>query len=310
MRKRRLFPAAVVAAAVVSPSHPCEAIDAAEDVDSGALFEVGSLTKPMTAVLLAQLVLRGEVGLASPVGDVLGTAAGGARDLTLLELATHRAGLPRLAPNARARARPGDPYADYGMDQLIEGLAATTPRGRGHYRYSNFGYQLLGAVLEAVGGMPFSELLQAEVLGPAGCRHAAVADGRQPLVGRLTGHAGAKEVGYWHHPLAGAGGVLFTLGDLRAWLGACIEDESPVREAVDFTLTVRHGTATRGHAIGWQWTDGVAWHNGRTGGFSAVAVLSPPRLAVGAMTNVAVWPGLDGKSRRYVVAAAKNASLQ
>ena len=89
--------------------------------DGRTLFEVGSITKVFTGILLAEMVERGEVRLDDPVQgllpkDVTVPARNGKR-IRLVDLATHSSGLPRM-PDNFAPADPQNPYADYTPERL------------------------------------------------------------------------------------------------------------------------------------------------------------------------------------------------
>ena len=117
------------------------------------VFEIGSVTKTFTGLLLADAIERGEVGRSTSVTTLLpdsvtvGTAD--STTMTLGHLATHRSGLPRLPSNLGATARPGDPYAAYGDSALYAFLDDyTLSRAPGaKYEYSNLGMGLLGHLL-------------------------------------------------------------------------------------------------------------------------------------------------------------------
>jgi serine-type D-Ala-D-Ala carboxypeptidase/endopeptidase len=124
-------------------------------VAEDAVFELGSVTKAVTGLLLADAVVRGEVALDTPLTDCL-PAARPRAPITLGELATHTAGLPRL-PFAFMRRRGftnlTDPYEGSTVDELLADLARVRPRRR-RMRYSNFGGALLGQALAARAGAP------------------------------------------------------------------------------------------------------------------------------------------------------------
>src|SRR3990167_8552396 len=117
------------------------------------LFEIGSITKVFTALLLADAAQAKQVELDQPLADLLPpgvpapTLAGAA--ITLRQLALHSPGLPRLPPSLIPPAADPDPYAGYGEDALYADLVATALQDPPGTRivYSNFGAGLLGHVL-------------------------------------------------------------------------------------------------------------------------------------------------------------------
>ncbi len=130
------------------------------------LFEIGSVTKTITATLLALAVGDGLLTLHSPIGTWLD--AGANASITVGQLATHTSGLPRLAPNALDHVgfQHNDPYAAFTQELALQGLRSTDLAETGGEVYSNFGYQLLGLVLERATSRTYAALLAEEVAGP------------------------------------------------------------------------------------------------------------------------------------------------
>ena len=96
-------------------------------VDANTVFEIGSITKVFTSLLLADAVQRGEVALTDPVSKYLPpnvkVPERGGKKITLVDLATHTSGLPRMPTNFYPKD-PGNPYADFSVDQLYEFLSS------------------------------------------------------------------------------------------------------------------------------------------------------------------------------------------
>src|ERR1017187_8555810 len=90
------------------------------------IFEIGSVTKVFTSLLLADMVQRGEVALADPVAKYLPSGVKmperNGHQITLEDLATHTSGLPRLPSNLNPKD-PANPYADYTVEQLYQFLS-------------------------------------------------------------------------------------------------------------------------------------------------------------------------------------------
>jgi D-alanyl-D-alanine-carboxypeptidase/D-alanyl-D-alanine-endopeptidase len=113
-------------------------------VDANTVFEIGSVTKVFTSLLLADAVQRGEVALTDPVSKYLlpnvKVPERGGKTITLVDLATHTSGLPRMPTNFYPKD-PGNPYADYTVAQLYEFLSSVelTRDIGSKYEYSNLG---------------------------------------------------------------------------------------------------------------------------------------------------------------------------
>jgi CubicO group peptidase (beta-lactamase class C family) len=120
-------------------------------LNGDTVFEIGSVTKVFTSLLLSDMVQRGQVALTDPVSKYLPAGVKmpqrNGKQITLLDLATHTSGLPRIPGNFKPKD-PANPYADYSVAQLYEFLASyELPRDIGaQYEYSNLGGGLLGHV--------------------------------------------------------------------------------------------------------------------------------------------------------------------
>ena len=121
-------------------------------VDGDTLYEIGSITKVFTSLLLADMVERGEVALEDPVAKYLPAGVKmperNGKPITLRDLSTHRSGLPRMPANF-APKDPLNPYVDYPVERLYEFLSSHELRRDvgAEYEYSNLGAGMLGLVL-------------------------------------------------------------------------------------------------------------------------------------------------------------------
>ena len=263
------------------------------------VYEIGSLTKTMTAMLFADAVDAGRVRPETTVGSLLDLGGGQASDVTLAELASHRSGLPRIATGLRHRLavatailRHRNPYTAATPELLAHARTAKLEH-RGHFSYSNLGAALLGEALGARAGTSYPELLQRRLLQPL-----AMTRSTTPLVpddlpsGAPTGWSrdGAREQPWTIGAYAPAGGVRSTANDLTRYVRAIFDGSAPGLDA----LTPRWPDDDGSH-VGYGWfthavngTD-VTWHNGRTGGFSSMlAIARERRAAVIVLANTAV----------------------
>jgi serine-type D-Ala-D-Ala carboxypeptidase/endopeptidase len=253
----------VVAVAAVGSGGPAFAVT--EGLPEDARFEIGSITKTMTAALLASLVGDGVLALDDEIGRWLDAAPNG--NITLEQLATHTSGLPRLAPNQPTDE--ANPYRDFTAERAEEGLRTATRTPDAGHLYSNFGYQLLGLVLERVSGQRFQDLLAERLLGPLGMTCCGVGGAGGGT--RMTGHAGGEPAGHWDFALPGPGAVEATIGDLARYLAACLAPpDGPLGTAIRLCQQPRVRIDGRpAGGLAWIITDGLLFHNGGTGGFSA-----------------------------------------
>ncbi len=240
-------------------------------VDERTPFEIGSVTKLFTSLVLAEMVVRGEVRLDAPVRGLLPEGvqiAGGRGDLiTLAMLATHRSGLPRLPPNLDAES--SDPFAGYDEAALHAGLAGArlVARPGTQVLYSNFGAGLLGHALGRASGLGYAGLLQARVLGPLG-----LADTTLDVPGgAATGHDdGFDPVPPWRFDaLAGAGALRSTALDLLRFMEAL----GGVFAAAGAVMARPVAEGGLGQAAALPGGVSVLAHEGGTGGFRSYAGL-------------------------------------
>jgi CubicO group peptidase (beta-lactamase class C family) len=234
-------------------------------------FEIGSVTKTMTATVLALLAGEGVLGLDDEIGAWL--PAGG--HVTVRQLATHTSGLPATPPGLSGRP---NPWAGYTFERAEADLGRVE-RKAGH-RYSNLGYQLLGLLLARVSGTDYPTLLTERLLVPLGMVDSTVG-GDYPL---------------------GAGGVRAPIADLARYAHACLcPPPTPLGAALTLArqpvLDLADGAR---QALGWVVRPGgVCEHSGGTHGFSACVSVDHDRgRAVAILTDVPGGPARSDHLKR------------
>jgi CubicO group peptidase (beta-lactamase class C family) len=267
-----------------------------------SVFEIGSITKVFTSLLLMDMVQRGEVKLDDPVAKYLPSTVRvptrNGKQITLVDLATHVSGLPRM-PSNFAPKDPGNPYADYTVQQMydfVSNYQLTRDIGE-KYEYSNLAVGLLGHALALRAGTDYETLLTKRVLKPLGMTSTGIAltdDMRKRLV---PGHtASLKRTSNWDLPtLAGAGAIRSSVNDMMTFLSAAMGlKDSPLAPAMAAMLTKRRsaGPGNVDIAIGWHVLnrdgDEIVWHNGGTGGYHSFAGFdSKRRVGVVVLSNSA-----------------------
>lgn len=253
-------------------------------LDGDTVFEIGSITKAFTGLLLADMALEGEVTLDDParkyLPDGVKMPERGGHVITLRHLSTHHSGLPRLPGNLKP-ADPGNPYADYGLPQLREFLAGhTLRRDPGEsYEYSNLGAGLLGYLLASRAGKSYEDLLRERIIDPLGMRDTRIAL-TDAMKSRLAqGHGPELEpVKNWDlDVLAGAGALRSTANDMLRLLEAALGGK--LGEKLKLALADRKGAGpSMTIGLGWHVFEGerrIIWHNGGTGGYRSFAGFCP-----------------------------------
>ncbi|MGA2965031.1 MAG: serine hydrolase domain-containing protein [Terriglobales bacterium] len=288
--------------------------------DGNAVFEIGSATKVFTALLLADMVERGEVLLIDPVAKHLPpdirTPERGGRQITLQDLATHTSGLPRLPSNLKPKDR-SNPYADYSVEQLYEFLSSyiLTRDIGSQYEYSNLGGGLLGHVLAQRAAMDYEALVRERICDPLHMDSTRITLSPEMKSRLAMGYNSALEaVPMWDLPtLAGAGALRSTADDLLTFLAANLgHTESPLASTMARMLEIRRPTGVPGLEIVLGWhvltRDGreIVWHNGGTGGFrSFIGYDRKSRVGVVALSNAGTVAGVDDIGMRMLVTRIK-----
>ncbi len=284
------------------------------------VFEIGSMTKVFTSLLLSDMVRRGEVKLDDPVAKYLPANVTlprrGGKQITLIDLATHTSGLPRMPTNF-APKDPTNPYADYTVEQMYGFLGSyTLPRDIGSkYEYSNLGGGLLGHALARRAGTDYETLVRRRITGPLRMNDTAITL-TSALRGRLAkGHtANLEPTSNWDLPtLAGAGALRSDAKDILTFLGAEMGyDDTPLRSAMEAQRKGRRPTDTPNLTVALAWhilsppgTDEVVWHNGGTGGYRSFMGFDPKtRIGVVVLTNTSNGAGDDDIGFHLLTGAA------
>jgi CubicO group peptidase (beta-lactamase class C family) len=266
----------------------------------GTIFEIGSVGKVFTALLLADMAECGEVNLDDPIERFLPDSVTAprrkGRSITLAHLASHTSGLPRL-PDNFAPADQEYPFADYGTEEMYAFLGdyALSRDIGAEYEYSIIGTGLLGHLLSLRAGKPFETLLEerlTEVLDMPDTRFSMTPSMRRRLA---QGHAGPRPVGTWppRQALQGSGNELSTARDLLSFLAANLGlVESPLRAAFEETHKPRSAAGSPSMQVGLGWhiktdcRDPIVMHSGGTGGYACfVGFVERTRTGVVVLSN-------------------------
>jgi serine-type D-Ala-D-Ala carboxypeptidase/endopeptidase len=277
-----------------------------------SIFEIGSITKTFTGLLLAQMTEQQKVRLNEPVRELLGdegiSQPAGA-EITLLDLAAQRSGLPALPDNISV-ANMDQPYADYHAADLAaylkkRGVANPVPR---YSEYDSLGFGLLGVALAERAGEPYGQLVEDEIAGPLGLKDTAVtlspAQQERMLPGHDQFHGPAQA---WDSDaLAGAIALRSTASDMLTYLVAFLHPETIANRSLPDAATLpaaigesiqKQGELATGMGVtmGWLFQNetGNYWHNGATAAYSAYAFFNPKEdFAAVVLLNTS--PGVNG----------------
>ena len=260
------------------------AVSSDQTPDEHTVFEIGSITKVFTAILLADMAEKGELALDDPIQkhlpDGVTAPTRNGQSITLAHLSTHTSGLSRLPGNMNP-ANPSNPYADYTVEQLYDFLGRyTLPRDVGaEYEYSNLAVGLLGQLLARRAGMDYEGLVKARLTDALGMNETGITLTPAMQTHLATGHSNGVEVENWDIPtLAGAGALRSTAHDMLRFLAANMGlTETPLYAAMQTTHQTRVDDVPGGMKVGLGWhirksnTAETVWHNGGTGGYRTFA---------------------------------------
>lgn len=282
--------AAVIDAKQVSRARFCANPPGRECRDGGpsfeAAFEIGSVSKTMTAFLVADLIDAGRWSLDDPIAKHLpeGTVVPrqGERQILLRDLLTHSAGLPRLAPGVAMPQR-ADPYATHTEGEVLAALGRVQlnePIGS-KSAYSNFGMMVVSIAVARAWRNELPDLdavLRQRLFGPLGMRHSyinAVPAGQVVAQGHV---ASGTPTPAWRMAtnLAGVGMVHATLDDMVTYTRASLGlTDTPLRGR----LRATHQPLAHGHGMNWFIAPvqgrNVVQHGGVTGGFNSMVAMLP-----------------------------------
>lgn len=280
---------ACVAAAVIGEEvrTAIHCADKARRIDADTAFEIGSITKTMNGLLLAQLVEAGTLGLDDPIADHLpeGTKVPSfeGEPIRLRHLLTHTAGLPAL-PARFAPKRGDNPYADLTEAQLLGSLGDVTLTARPgtQFAYSNFGAMVLSTIIDGAADGAYAAQMQAGVFAPIGMDSAFVTKAPRS-VAVAEGHLGTgKATAAWTFPesMAGVGAVRASLNDLVRYVQVQLAPDR-VPSLASAIRRSQEKLAEAGQPVAWGWmvrndpAGNLYAHEGGTGGFSSLALFQP-----------------------------------
>ncbi len=277
-------------------------------LDGDTVFEIMSITKVLTSLLLADMAARGEVAFDDPVARYLPSSVTlheHGRPITLLDLATYTSGLPNMPGNLPPNwyDHP-NPMGDYTQAQLFEFLSSYVPKYEpgAHYEYANLGFGLLGIALARRAGKSYEELLIERVCDPLALAHTRIT-----LTGEMRRHLAqghdldGKPTQLWDFPaMPGAGYARTTAKDLTVFLKACMElAPTPLRAPLVRLLETRKATPLAGTDVGLGWfissngKEEIAWKSGLSAGCNTfIGFSTHSRRGVVLLSNF-LWLPID-----------------
>jgi len=267
------------------------------DVNEYSVFEIGSISKVFTTILLADMIRKGEMSLDDPISNYLPkdvkVPTRNDKVITIRNLATHTSGLPRMPSNFNPKD-PSNPFADYTYEQLYAFLSnhKLTKNIGNEIEYSNLGMGLLGHILELHTNKTYEELIAETIAKPLKMDDTSITFSDAMEKRLAKGHLSNIEVSNWDIvSLAGAGGIRSTSSDMVKFLKANMGiAQSDVFEAMQLSHKSAFKDETNNYEIGLGWhyedNNNIIWHNGQTGGYhSFIGFVKDKEKAVVILTN-------------------------
>jgi len=285
-------------------------------VNAESLYEIGSITKGITGIALAQLVLEGQVSLNDKLVDLLDFEGDVDRlkDVTLEDLATHTSGLPRI-PNLGviyAIRNNKDPYAAFDEAKLQSVMPKTKLFKPGEANYSNLGFGLLGMAIANVQNQDYTTFIEQSVLQPLGMSNSIAGNTFPENVDVAPVYKkNCKQSNLWtiQNTIAGAGAVKSNLDDMTVLMEALLKPEqSSLNEAIQFATEPRQKfDETSQVGLGWMTTtkdsNDVLWHNGGTGSSTSfIGINKAKNRAVLLMFNKPMYEQVTAAGMEYLMA--------
>lgn len=288
---------------------PC----APEDI----VFEIGSISKVFTALLLALLAEQGEIDPDRPIAVLCDEFASAPHQVTPRSLATHMSGLPRLHLPIWKAVFGGageDPYADFSRDDLIGWMqtwSSDQQYGKVRHTYSNLAFGMLGEVLAISQNRPYQELLKEKILVPLGMSDTSFVLTADQLARFAQPHdnRGRPVLPWSFKALAGAGALRSTASDLTRFSSrvssALANPETTLDRAISRSAAPLIGLGPKGRlepvaqCLGWvsmqfdPATPRMLFHDGGTAGSTAALYICPQNHAsIVVLANRGVAAGL------------------
>jgi serine-type D-Ala-D-Ala carboxypeptidase/endopeptidase len=261
-----------------------------------SIFEIGSISKTFTGLVLAQMVVQKKVTLDTPIRTLLPegwVAKPAGTEISLADLATQHSGMPRMPDNFKPQ-NPVNPYADYHAAQLREFIArhGVAKPADAAFLYSNLGFALLGYGLSMRAGVPYGQLLSTEVTGPMRMSDTGVELSPAQRSRFIQGYdINFDPTGPWDFDVfAGAGAIKSTAADMLTYLdGNLHPDKYGAGAVADSTAATLPAAVALDHqmratinltskiALAWFFRPktGFYSHSGGTGGYSSTVAFNP-----------------------------------
>lgn len=286
-----------------------------------SVFRIASISKPITATAVMQLVERGLVSLEDPIQRYVPSFPRKPQgEIRLRHLLTHTSGIRHYRGN-EMNSREFHPTLERALTVFKDDPLLFAPGER--YSYTTYGYNLLAGVVESVAGRSFDEYLRLNIFAPAGMTSTFLERPRETVRWRARQYVRAAAPGTWFNApyvdlsvkWAGGGMISSTLDlarfDIALNTGRLLRPESLERMYTPARLN--NGTTT-GYGLGWMiGNDGgrlrVAHSGGATGGTTFLLREPRSRVATVLLANADNVPRLRELAEQLIALAPRPGAI-
>jgi serine-type D-Ala-D-Ala carboxypeptidase/endopeptidase len=219
-------------------------------VNQSTLFDIGSITKTFTTLLLADMATQGIVNLNDPIDKYLPASVKvpefNGTKITLEDLGTHTSGLPEWPSNLWLNGKVGTLNPHYNATLLYQALSNTklTREPGSKFQYSSFGIALLGHILSLKAGIPYNQLVRDRILNVLGMNDTKITLSQSDIKNRFSvGHKGGKKISTPTIPtiMADAGAYRSTAADMLKYVSANLGFlHTKLDDAIQLQHLIRH----------------------------------------------------------------------
>jgi CubicO group peptidase (beta-lactamase class C family) len=252
------------------------------------VFNIGSVTKQFTAVVVLQLVEQGKLSLGDEITKYLPDYPAGGQKITVEHLLTHTAGIPGSAPEAMTSLQGRKDLV--GLQEVIntfKNRPLDFPPGT-KWSYSNNGYMLLGAIIEKVSGLSYPAYLEKNIFKPAGMTHTLFGDDQLLIKNRVASYVYSRAESRFLNAINdkvetaySAGAIQSTAEDLFKWNQALLANKLITKDSLAKARAEYKLPDGQGTHYGYGWFIGniqgspIVEHGGNMGGFMSHAIYLP-----------------------------------
>ncbi len=265
--------------------------------DVNTLFEIASITKAITGLVVAQAVLEGRISEQAIAQSYLPNLIlpKSQRPITLRDLVTHRSGIPSYYGDFFKPRDVLNPWADFNFFELRKFLlqAKLTNEPGDAYNYSNIGAGLVGQILESVYKNSYEQIIQQKVALPLGLKDTNLhltkeQQTRFAQAHRIT-NSGFSVTPHWgHSSTPAAGAIKSSVADLIVLSKSLLDPKSKFNKLFSYAQVARNKLDDN-NSIGLFWINSgnqIIWHNGATYGMSSfLGINLKKRTAVIVLSN-------------------------